>query len=76
MIGTLLGTYEDNIFKSEYEKPTLKFVDLFGHGSRPELEKKLKYYRTCLRMRTFRKMASKCTGVLVEESSNIPSTYL
>ncbi|KAI3814676.1 hypothetical protein L1987_14320 [Smallanthus sonchifolius] len=41
--GTLLGTYEDNRFKSESKKPSLKSVDFFGLGGGPELEKKLKY---------------------------------
>ncbi|KAB1206002.1 Leucine aminopeptidase 3, chloroplastic [Morella rubra] len=41
--GTLLGLYEDNRYKSESKKPTLKSVDILGLGTGPELEKKLKY---------------------------------
>ena len=40
----LLGTYEDNRFKSESKKlPALKSIDFLGLGGGPELEKKLKY---------------------------------
>ncbi|KAJ9558001.1 hypothetical protein OSB04_012615 [Centaurea solstitialis] len=63
--GTLLGTYEDNRFKSESKKPTLKSVDLFGLGSGPELEKKLKYTEDV------------CTGViLAKELVNAPANVL
>ncbi|XWS72635.1 hypothetical protein CRYUN_Cryun02cG0057000 [Craigia yunnanensis] len=41
--GTVLGIYEDNRYKSESKKPQLKYVDILGLGTGPELEKKLKY---------------------------------
>ncbi|PWA53484.1 leucine aminopeptidase 2, chloroplastic [Artemisia annua] len=60
--GTLLGTYEDNRFKSEFKKSTLKSVDLIGLGVGPEVEKKLKY------------TAEVCTGViLAKELINAPA---
>ena len=43
LIGTVLGIYEDNRYKSESKKPQLKYVDILGLGTGPELEKKLKY---------------------------------
>lgn len=43
MTGTVLGTYEDNRYKSDSKKPVLKSVDILGFGTGPELEKKLKY---------------------------------
>ncbi|CAI9281182.1 unnamed protein product [Lactuca saligna] len=42
-IGALLGTYEDNRFKSESKKPSLKSIDSLNLGGGPELEKKLNY---------------------------------
>lgn len=38
-----MGTHEDNRFKSESNKPSLKSVDILGLGTGPEIEKKLKY---------------------------------
>lgn len=43
LIGTVLGIYDDNRYKSELKKPQLKSVDILGLGTGPELEKKLKY---------------------------------
>lgn len=43
MLGTVLGLYEDNRYKSESKKPALKSVDILGLGTGPELEKKLKF---------------------------------
>lgn len=43
MIGTVLGTYEDNRYKSDSKKAALKAVDILGLGTGPEIEKKLKY---------------------------------
>ena len=43
MTGTVLGTYEDNRYKSDSKKPVLKSVDILGFGTGPELDKKLKY---------------------------------
>ena len=39
----MLGTYEDNRFKSYSKKPVLKSMDILGFGTGPELDKKLKY---------------------------------
>lgn len=65
VIGTLLGAYEDNRFKSESKNSTLQSVDLFGLGSGPELEKKLKYTEDV------------CTGViLAKELVNAPANVL
>jgi len=41
--GTVLGTFEDNRYKSESKKSALRSVDIIGLGSGPELEKKLKF---------------------------------
>ncbi|XP_010503088.1 PREDICTED: leucine aminopeptidase 1-like isoform X2 [Camelina sativa] len=41
--GIVLGLFEDSRYKSESKKPSLKFVDIIGFGTGPELEKKLKY---------------------------------
>lgn len=43
LLGVLHGTYEDNRFRSESKKPSLKSVDILGLGVGPELEKKLEY---------------------------------
>ena len=43
MAGTVLGTFEDNRYRSESKKSALKSVDIIGLGSGPELEKKLKF---------------------------------
>lgn len=43
MAGTVLGTFEDNRYKSESKKTALKSVDIIGLGTGPDLEKKLKY---------------------------------
>lgn len=65
-VGTLLGTYEDIRFKSsESKKSLLNSVDLFGLGSGPELEKKLKYAEEV------------CTGViLAKELVNAPANVV
>lgn len=39
----MLGLFEDNRYKSDSKKPSLKSVDIIGFGTGPELEKKLKY---------------------------------
>lgn len=65
MIGTLLGIYEDNRFKSESKKPALKSVDFLGLGTGPELEKKLKYTQDV------------CAGVILgKELVNAPANVL
>lgn len=43
VVGTMLGVYEDNRFKSDSKKTLLKAVDIIGLGSGPELDRKLKY---------------------------------
>ncbi|KAJ0881345.1 putative leucyl aminopeptidase [Helianthus annuus] len=63
--GTLLGTYEDNRFKSEAKKPFLKSVDFFGLGTGPELAKKFKYTEDV------------CSGVILgKELVNAPANVL
>ncbi|GJR81875.1 transmembrane 9 superfamily member 9-like protein [Tanacetum coccineum] len=63
--GTLLGTYEDNRFKSEFKKSTIKSVDLIGLAVGPEVEKKLKYTEEV------------CTGViLAKELINSPANVV
>ncbi|KAL7600003.1 hypothetical protein Lser_V15G23818 [Lactuca serriola] len=79
--GTLLGTYEDNRFKSESKKSTLNSVDLFGLGSGPELEKKLKYTQeicsgVILGKELVNAPANVLTpGVLAEEAEKIAAAY-
>ncbi|KAJ0817278.1 putative aminopeptidase [Helianthus annuus] len=64
-IATLLGSYEDNRFKSKYKKPSLKCVDFFGLGGGPEFKKKLKYTEDI------------CSGViLAKELVNAPANVL
>ncbi|XP_071696923.1 leucine aminopeptidase 1-like [Rutidosis leptorrhynchoides] len=63
--GIILGTYEDNRFKSESKKPALKSVDFLTFGVGPELEKKLKYVEHV------------CTGVILgKELVNAPANVL
>ncbi|XP_024961023.1 leucine aminopeptidase 2, chloroplastic-like isoform X1 [Cynara cardunculus var. scolymus] len=63
--GALLGTYEDNRFKSESKKLALKSVDFLGLGTGPELEKKLKYTEDI------------CAGVILgKELVNAPPNVL
>ncbi|KAM0020567.1 putative aminopeptidase [Helianthus debilis subsp. tardiflorus] len=63
--GALLGTYEDNRFKSKSKKPSLESVDFFGLEGGPELEKKLKYTEDI------------CSGViLAKELVNAPANVL
>nr|KAJ0205741.1 hypothetical protein LSAT_V11C500254270 [Lactuca sativa] len=65
IIGALLGTYEDNIFKSESKKPSLKSIDFLNLGGGPELEKKLKYIEHV------------CSGVILgKELVNAPPNVL
>ena len=82
MIGTLLGTYEDIRFKSsESKKSVLKSVDLFGLGSGPELEKKLKYTEeVCTGVILAKELVNAPANVvtlvlLAEEAENIATTY-
>ncbi|PWA78476.1 peptidase M17, leucine aminopeptidase/peptidase B [Artemisia annua] len=79
--GILLGTYEDNRFKSESKKPTLKSVDFVGLGVGTELEKKLKYIEhvctgVILGMELVNSPANVLTPVaLAQEAEKIASTY-
>ncbi|KAK9055168.1 hypothetical protein SSX86_026250 [Deinandra increscens subsp. villosa] len=79
--GTLLGTYEDNRFKSESKKPTLKSVDFLGLGVGLELEKKLKYTEhvftgVVLGKELVNSPANVLTpGALAQEAEKIASTY-
>ncbi|KAI3715021.1 hypothetical protein L6452_21986 [Arctium lappa] len=79
--GTLLGTYEDNRFKSESKKSALKSVDLFGLGAGPELEKKLKYTEdVCAGMILGKELVNApanvlTPGVLAEEAEKIASAF-
>lgn len=64
-IGALLGTYEDNRFKSESKKPYLKSIGSLNLGGGPELEKKLKYTEHV------------CSGVILgKELVNAPPNVL
>ena len=64
-VGTLLGVFEDNRFKSESKKTSLKSVDIIGFGSGPELDQKLKY------------ASDVCSGVIFgKELVNAPANVL
>ncbi|GJX46321.1 peptidase M17, leucine aminopeptidase/peptidase B, partial [Tanacetum coccineum] len=77
----LLGTYEDNRYKSESKKPTLKSVDFVGLGAGPELEKKLKYIEhVCTGVILGRELVNSPANVLTpvalaQEAKKIASTY-
>ncbi|CAI9293517.1 unnamed protein product [Lactuca saligna] len=79
--GALLGTYEDNRFKSESKKPSLKSIDFLNLGGGPELEKKLKYTEhVCSGVILGKELVNAppnvlTPGVLAEEAEKIASTY-
>ncbi|KAE8682683.1 Leucine aminopeptidase 2 [Hibiscus syriacus] len=79
--GTVLGIHEDNRYMSELKKPQLKSVDIFGLGTGPELEKKLKYAEDVSSAIIFgRELANSPANVLtpaalVAEASKIASLY-
>ncbi|XP_059637737.1 leucine aminopeptidase 1-like [Cornus florida] len=79
--GTLLGTYEDNRFRSESKKPSLKSVHILGLGNGPELEKKFKYAEdVCSGIILGKQLVNAppnvlTPGVLAEEASKIASMY-
>ncbi|KAL4564167.1 hypothetical protein LXL04_028220 [Taraxacum kok-saghyz] len=80
--GALLGTYEDNRFKSEPKKlPALKSIDFLGLGGGPELEKKLKYTEdVCSGVILGKELVNAppnvlTPGVLAEEAEKIALTY-
>ena len=57
--------FEDNRFKSESKKTSLKSVDIIGFGSGPELDQKLKY------------ASDVCSGVIFgKELVNAPANVL
>lgn len=65
LVGTVLGAYEDNRFKSDSKKTHLKSVDIIGLGSGPQLDKKLKY------------ASDVCSGVIFgKELANAPANVL
>ncbi|EXB96617.1 Leucine aminopeptidase 3 [Morus notabilis] len=79
--GTVLGTHDDNRYRSESKKPTIKSVDILGLGTGPEVEKKLKYAEDLSSGILFGKElvnspANVLTpAVLAEEASKIAATY-
>ncbi|CAA0819986.1 Leucine aminopeptidase 1 [Striga hermonthica] len=63
--GAVLGTFDDNRFKSESKLPSLKSVDILGLGTGPEIEKKLKY------------AGDVCSGIIFgKELVNAPANVL
>ncbi|KAE9462579.1 hypothetical protein C3L33_05509, partial [Rhododendron williamsianum] len=63
--GTLLGTFEDNRFKSESKKSLLTSVDILGLGTGSDLLKKLKYTEDV------------CSGIILgKELVNAPANVL
>lgn len=63
--GAILGTFDDNRFKSEAKKPALKSIDIIGLGSGPGIEKKLKYAEDV------------CSGIILgKELVNAPANVL
>ncbi|KAK7265085.1 hypothetical protein RJT34_32701 [Clitoria ternatea] len=79
--GAVLGLFEDNRYKSESKKPTLRSVDIIGLGTGSELEKKLKYAGDVSSGIIFgRELVNSpanvlTPGVLAEEATKIASTY-
>ncbi|KAG5099534.1 hypothetical protein JHK82_044586 [Glycine max] len=79
--GAVLGLFEDNRYKSEAKKSTLRSIDIIGLGMGPELEKKLKYAGDVSSGIIFGRelvnsLANVLTpGVLAEEAAKIASTY-
>ncbi|KAJ6373085.1 hypothetical protein OIU76_027426 [Salix suchowensis] len=78
---TVLGTSEDNKFKSDSNKQVLKSVDILGFGTGPQLNKKLKYAEDVSSAVIFGKeLLNSPTNVLTpvvlaEEATKIASTY-
>ncbi|KAK4774750.1 hypothetical protein SAY86_009685 [Trapa natans] len=79
--GTVLGIHEDNRYKSETKKTTLKAIDIIGLGTGPELEKKIKYAEEVSSGIIFgRELVNSpanvlTPAVLAEEASKIASAY-
>ncbi|XP_068652404.1 leucine aminopeptidase 1-like [Aristolochia californica] len=79
--GTILGVHDDNRFKSESKKLTLKSVDILGLGAGPEIQNKLKYADdVCSGVILGKELTNApanvlTPGVLAEEASKIASEY-
>ncbi|XP_020229266.1 leucine aminopeptidase 1 [Cajanus cajan] len=79
--GAVLGIFEDNRYKSEAKKTSLRSIDIIGLGTGPELEKKLKYAGDVSSGVIFgRELVNSpanvlTPGVLAEEAVKIASTY-
>ncbi|CAH9093383.1 unnamed protein product [Cuscuta europaea] len=79
--GTVLGTFEDNRFKSKSKTPTLKSVEIIGLGTGDEIEKKLKYAEVVCSGVIFGKELVNSPAnvltpeVLAEEAKSIASMY-
>ncbi|KAM3321394.1 leucine aminopeptidase 2, chloroplastic [Capsicum chacoense] len=79
--GALLGIFEDNRFKSESKKPTLKSLDILGLGTGTEIEKKIKHAAdVCAGVILGRELVNApanvlTPAVLAEEAKKIASTY-
>ncbi|XP_075489979.1 neutral leucine aminopeptidase, chloroplastic-like [Primulina tabacum] len=79
--GAVLGTFDDNRFKSESKTPVLKSVDILGLGTGHEIEKKLKYAEdVCSGIILGKELVNApanvvTPGVLAEEAKKIASQY-
>ncbi|KAF3789869.1 Leucine aminopeptidase 2 [Nymphaea thermarum] len=79
--GTVLGVYEDNRFRSEWKKPSLKSVDIIGFGTGPDVENKLKSaVDVCFGVIFGRELVNAPANVLTpialaDEASNIASMF-
>ncbi|KAL0316479.1 UNVERIFIED_CONTAM: Leucine aminopeptidase 2, chloroplastic [Sesamum radiatum] len=63
--GAVLGTFDDNRFRSESKQPSLKSVEILGLGTGPEIEKQLKYAQDV------------CSGIIFgKELVNAPANVL
>ncbi|KAK1288230.1 hypothetical protein QJS10_CPB19g00703 [Acorus calamus] len=77
----MLGVYEDNRYKSESKKPSLKSVDIIGLGEGPDLEQKLKFATdVCSGVIFGRELVNSpanvlTPGVLAEEVLKVASMY-
>ncbi|PWZ53540.1 hypothetical protein Zm00014a_036250, partial [Zea mays] len=80
-LGTVLGLYEDNRYKSESKKVHLKQVDIIGLGSGAEVDQKIKYANDLSSGVIFgRELVNSpanvlTPAVLAEEASKIASTF-
>ncbi|XP_060210114.1 leucine aminopeptidase 2, chloroplastic isoform X2 [Lycium barbarum] len=79
--GAVLGIFEDNRFKTESKKPTLKSLDILGLGTGPEIEKQLKHASdVCAGVILGRELVNApanvlTPAVLADEAKKIASTY-